>query len=66
MEKDEIKKARELALCIIEMLEGTEISARLWDKIKNFIDYQYEREKNKSKLNCDKYALMNQVNGQIW
>lgn len=66
MEKDEIKKARRIALCIIEILEETKIEARLWDKIKNFIDYEYNKEKSKSKLNCDKNILIDQVNVQIW
>lgn len=60
------KKAREIAIDFIEILEKSNIEARMWNKIKNFIDCQYEKEKNKSKLKCNKNALENLANGQIW
>ena len=64
--KENIEKAKEIAVDFIEILEKSNIEARIWNKIKNFIDYQYEKEKNKSKLKCDKNALKNLANGQIW
>lgn len=61
-----MEEARKIAITFIETLEQADIESSTWNKIKNFIDYQYECEKNKSKLNCDKNALMKLVNGQIW
>lgn len=64
--KENIEKAKEIAVDFIEILEKSNIEVRIWNKIKNFIDYQYEKEKNKSKLKCDKNTLKNLANGQIW
>lgn len=66
MEENKIEKSREIAIKFIKDLEKNNIEARLWEKIKNFIDNQYENEKNKSKLKCDKSALEKLANGQIW
>ncbi len=63
---DSTKKSRKIAISFIEILDKADIEARMWNKIKNFIDLQYESEKDKSKLNYDKNALEKQVNGQIW
>ena len=64
--KENTEKAREIAIDFIEILEKFNVEAGMWNKIKNFIDCQYEKEKNKSKLKCNKNALENLANGQIW
>lgn len=61
-----MEQTREIAIKLVEILEENNVEAKMWDKIKIFIDCQYEREKNKSKLKCDKNALEKLANGQIW
>ncbi len=63
---EEIKIAKEVALNFIKVLEEKQINYRLWNKIENFINLQYETEKSKSRLNCDKDALIKSINGQMW
>lgn len=66
MNVEEVKLAKEIALNFIEILEEKQIDAKSWNKIESFINLQYEKEKSKSKLSCNKIALVKLINGQMW